>query len=155
MAQLYHNPFGGTNLYYPTEQEEIYQLYVQSSGKKIIDMSPFPRMVDLWFAGFSLAVHKKLARVDLSDKKPVKLHDGTVFDNDQDRWRVQALMLVAIGIEGNVDIVSEPRRIIDIANSFAAAGVPHIRDMICDGPSSDGIWNLSESLCNLLSEANG
>ena len=153
MAQRYYNPFARTELFYPPQQKEVYDLYTQTGGKKIVDKCPFPRMVDLWFAGISLAIHKKLQPVNLSGEN-IKFHDGSVFDNDEDRWRVQVLLLIAIAIEDSVDIVSQPRRIIDIANSLAAAGVPHIVVMLRDG-GEDEIWNLSESLCKLLPDSNG
>ena len=60
-----------------------------------------------------------------------------------------AVMLVAIAVEDSVEIVAEPRRMMNIANGLAAAGVPHIADMLRDG-NQDPIWNLSEALVKLL-----
>ena len=153
MTQRYPNPFTGIWLLYPAEQEEVYKMYTQPGSNKAFDARPFPRMVDLWFASICLAVRKGLKPVSPSGKTS-RLYEGSAFDNDQDRWRVQALMLIAIFIEDSVDIVTEPRRIIDIANNLAATGVPHIKKMLENG-NDDEIWNLSEGLCDLLSEANG
>lgn len=58
-------------------------------------------------------------------------------------------MLIAIAVEGNVEIVSEPRRMMAIANGLAAAGVPHIVEMLRDG-DQEPIWNLSGSLDGIL-----
>ena len=58
-------------------------------------------------------------------------------------------MLVAIAIDGNVEIVGEPRRMIAIANGLAAAGVPDIVEMLRDG-AQDPIWNLSDALKEIL-----
>ena len=61
-------------------------------------------------------------------------------------------MLVAIAVKGNVEIVSEPRRMMDIANGLAAAGVPHIVEMLRRNRDQDPIWNLSDSLYEILKE---
>lgn len=147
MAQRYHNPFAGIDLIAPVEQRDVYDRYCQTGGRAIIDQSPFPRMVDLWFAGFSLAARKQLAPIELSGQETFKFIEGSIFDRDS--WRVQAVMLVAIAVEDSVEIVAEPRRIMAIANGLAAAGIPHIVDMLRDG-SQDPIWNLSEALVKLL-----
>ena len=52
-------------------------------------------------------------------------------------------------MEDNVEIVGEPRRMMAIANGLAAAGIPHIVEMLRDG-DQDAIWNLSEALDEML-----
>ena len=106
-------------------------------------------MVDLWFTGLSLAARKQLTPVDLSEQKTTKFHEGSVLDSDS--WRVHTIMLVAIAIDGNVEIVGEPHRMIAFANGLAAAGVPHIIEILRDG-DQDPIWNLSDSLDEILKE---
>jgi len=147
MTQRYYNPFAGIDLVAPVEQREIYDRYTQSGGRAVIDQSPFPRMVDLWFAGLCFAVRKQVERVDISGQDTFKFIDGSIFDRDS--WRVQAVMLIAIALEDNVDIAGEPRRIMAIANGLAAAGIPYIVDMLRDG-DQDPIWNLSENLDAIL-----
>lgn len=147
MTQRYHNPFAGIDLVAPVEQRDVYDRYTQSGGRAVIDQSPFPRMVDLWFAGFCLAARKQLEPVDLSGRDTFKFIDGSIFDRDS--WRVQAVMLIAISVDDNVEVAGEPRRIIAIANGLAAAGLPYIVDMLKDG-DQDAIWNLSESLDGIL-----
>jgi hypothetical protein len=146
MTQRYHNPFAGIDLLAPVDQREVYDRYCQTGGRAVIDQSPFPRMVDFWFAGLSIAARKQLKPIDLG-KDPFKFIEGSIFDRDS--WRVQAIMLVAIGYEGNVEIVGEPRRMIAMANGLAAAGIPHVVDMLRDG-DQDAIWNFSEALDGLL-----
>jgi hypothetical protein len=60
-------------------------------------------------------------------------------------------MLTAIAVEDNVEVAAQPRRMMAIANGLAAAGVPHIVDMLQDG-DQDAIWNLSDCLDSLLSK---
>lgn len=147
MTQRYYNPFAGIDLIAPVEQRDLYDRYCQTGGRAVIDQSPFPRMVDFWFAGLSVAGRKQLTPVDLSKQETFKFIEGSIFDRDS--WRVQAIMLVAIAVEDNVEIVGEPRRIMAIANGLAAAGVPHVVDMLRDG-DQDPIWNLSESIDETL-----
>ena len=143
MAQRYHNPFAGLDLIAPVEQRDFYDRYCQTGGHAVVDQSPFPRMVDFWFVGLSLAARKELKPINLADQKTFKFIEGSIFDRDS--WRVQAVMLIAIVVDGRVEIVGEPRRMITIANGLAAAGVPLIVEMIRDG-GQPPIWNLSDSL---------
>ena len=150
--QRYHNPFAGIDLIIPIDQREAYDRYCQTQTRGLttsIDLRPFPRMVDLWFTGLSLAARKQLTPADLSEQKTTKFHEGSVLDSDS--WRVHTIMLVAIAIDGNVKIVGEPHRMIALANGLAAAGVPHIIEILRDG-DQDPIWNLSDSLDEILKE---
>lgn len=147
MTQRYHNPFAGIDLIAPVEQREAYDRYCQTAGHAVIDQSPFPRMVDFWFAGLSVGARMRLEPVDLSRQDTFKFIEGSIFDRDS--WRVQALMLIAIAVADSVEIVGEPRRMMAIANGLAAAGVPYVVDMLRDG-DQDPIWNLSEALDDVL-----
>jgi hypothetical protein len=149
VAQQYHNPFASIDLIAPIKQRNFYDLYCQTGGRASVDQSPFPRMVDFWFAGLSLAARKQLKLVNLAKPETFKFIDGSIFDSDS--WRVQVVMLVAIAVDGNMEIVSEPRRMMTIANGLAAAGVPHIVEMLREG-NQDPIWNLSDSLDEILRE---
>ena len=143
MTQRYHNPFAGIDLIAPIEHRDAYDHYCQRSGRTVIDQSPFPRMVDFWFAGLSMAARKGLRPVDLAKQQTFKFIEGSILDRDS--WRVQSVMLIAIAIEDNVEVLSQPRRMMAIANGLAAVGIPEVVDMLKDG-DQDPIWNLSESL---------
>ena len=104
-------------------------------------------MVDFWFAGLSLAAHRQLKPINLVRQETFKFIEGSIFDRDS--WRIQAVMLIAIAVEDDVKIVGEPRRMMTIANGLAAAGIPHIVEMIRDG-NQDPIWNLSDALNEIL-----
>jgi len=147
MTQRYHNPFAGVDLIAPIEQRDVYDRYCQTGGRAVIDQSPFPRMVDFWFTGLSLAARKGLPTADLSKQKTFKFIEGSIFDRDS--WRVQTVMLIAIAIEDNVEIVGEQRRMMAIANGLAASGIPHVVEMLQNG-DQDPIWNLSEELDSFL-----
>ena len=151
MIQQYHNPFSNISLIVPETQSGFYVQYCQTQavGRKNVDRSPFRRKVDLWFAGLSLAARKQLEPAKLKKQDTSPFNIGMVFD--QDPWRVHALMLIAIAVDGNVEIVSDPRRMMDIANGLAAAGVDLIVEMLREGGQAP-IWNLSDALTELLQE---
>ena len=144
----YYNPFAGMYLVYPVEQEPEYHKYCQTGGRKPIDQSPFGRMVDLWFAGLSVATRKGLSSIDLSGKKTSNMIQGAIFDG-KDSWRVQFLMLVAIAMEDDVVVVERPNRMMSIANGLAAAGVPYVVEMLQGGDQLP-IWNLTDALESIL-----
>lgn len=151
MAQRYHNPFAGMDLVAPIEHRGFYDMYCQTAGPTSNDQSPFPRMVDFWFAGMSIAVRNHLSGVKTSGQETFKFHEGSVFDRDS--WRVQAIMLVSVAIADDVEIVGNPRRMIDIANGLAAAGIPKVVEILRDG-DQDPIWNLSDALDDILRDQN-
>lgn len=151
MVQQYHNPFSNIGLIVPKVQLDFYDQYCQTQavGRKNVDRSPFRRKVDLWFAGLSLAARKQFEPAKLKKQDTSQFNTGVVFD--QDPWRIQALMLIAIAVNGNVKIVSDPRGMMDIANGLAAAGVDLIVEMLREGGQTP-IWNLSDALAELLQE---
>src|ERR1700756_4434406 len=102
----YYNPFAGIDLIAPVEQRDVYDRYCQTGGRAVIDQSPFPRMVDLWFTALAVAARKGLSPVDLGKQETFKFIEGSILDRDS--WRVQALMLVALAIEDDVNTVGEP-----------------------------------------------
>ena len=150
MVQQYHNPFAKLGLIVPDIQQDYYDQYcrTQTVGKINVDRSPFRRMVDLWFAGLSLAARKQLKPMDLTKKETHRFITGEIFDGE-DSWRIQVIILIAITIDGNLEIVLEPRKMMDIANGLAATGVEMIVDMLREGDQVP-IWNLSDALDELL-----
>ena len=148
MAQQYDNPFHNMQIISPETQRDDYDHYCQTGQQRAkADTSPFPRKVDLWFTGLSLAVRKNLQPIDLTKEKTVNIISGDIFNTDG--WQAQTIMLIAIAVEGKVEVVLEPRRMMDIANSLAAAGVNQIIKILNEG-SQKPIWNLSEAFTELF-----
>ena len=76
-----------------------------------------------------------------------KIIDGSIFGSDP--WRVHTLMLIAIGKTGDVQVVSEPRKMMALANGLAVAGLPKVIEMLKEG-DAEPIWNLSGAVDSLL-----
>ena len=148
MALQYDNPFSNMQIISPITQRSDYDQYCQQGQKQAnANVSPFPRKVDLWFAGILIAMHKKLERIDLTKEETVNIISGDIFNTDG--WQIQAIMLIAIAVEDNLEIVLEPSEMMRIANGLAAAGVPFIVKMLNEGTHKP-IWNLSDAIHKLL-----
>ena len=148
MADRYFNPFQAIDINVPEEFHASFTRYCQRSAGAVIDQSPFPRMVDLWFLSVCIGARFDLAPVDLKNYKTRKIIDGSIFSSDP--WRIHTLMLIAIAKKGgDVQIVSRPREMMAIANGLAVAGLPRVIEMLQDG-SADPIWNLSDEIDRIL-----
>lgn len=148
MTQRYHNPFSATRLEYPTGQKPHYDKYVARSSGRSVDNSPFPRMIDLWWTGLSLAVRNELEPIDLSKAQTARFEFGSILDGDP--WRIHFLRLIAMQRRGP-EILTNPPEIVSLANGLAAAGVPGIVEMLTDGDQLPA-WNFMRAMENLLSE---
>ena len=147
MVDRYFNPFQAIDINVPVEFHKMFTRYCQRSANAVIDQSPFPRMVDLWFLSVCVAARLGLEPADTSKYETKKIIDGSIFSSDS--WRVHALMLIAIGKSGDVEIVSNPREMMVIASGLAIAGLPKVIEMLKDG-DAEPIWNLSDAVDTLL-----
>ena len=146
MTDRYYNPFQTSELRIPEGFREEVSRYCQGptqEGRRTgLGEAPFPRMVDMWFLALCLGA-KGGKRKDVVGVKMHKFMDGTVLSSDP--WRIDALMLLAISLTNDTAIVAEPARIINLANEYAAGGLPDVIDMLRDG-DADAIYNLSDNL---------
>ena len=148
MAERYHNPFATIDVSIPAEYHPEVVRYCQHEARASLDQSPFPRMVDMWFLAVCVAARLALKPEEVAGRKTIKIIDGSIFNSDP--WRVHTLMLVSIAHAGTVEIVSDSRRMMAIANGLAIAGLPKVLELIKEG-AGDPIWNLSEAIQNLVS----
>ncbi len=145
----YYNPFQAIDINVPVEFHEAFTRYCQRSADAIIDQSPFPRMVDLWFLSVCVAARLGLEPADITKYDTTKIIDGSIFSSDP--WRIHILMLIAIAKTDNVEIVTEPRKVMTLANGLAVAGLPAVIRMLKEG-SAEPIWNLSDAIDSILRE---
>ena len=147
MADRYFNPFQAIDINVPVEFHEAFTRYCQRSANVVIDASPFPRMVDLWFLSVCVAARLGLEPADITKFDTRKIIDGSIFSSDP--WRVHTLMLIAISKSGDVQVVSEPRTMMALANGLAVAGLPKVIEML-KGGDAEPIWNLSDAIDGML-----
>lgn len=144
--ELTHNPFQAIDISVPEEDHETYTHYCHRGSAQRIDASPFERMIDLWFFSVCIAVMHRLKPQEVTGKTK-KIIDGSIFASDP--WRIHVLMLIAIAETDDVAIVSEPTKIMNLANGLAAAGLHRVVEMLTEG-SAEAIWNLSDATASLL-----
>ena len=150
MVSRYNNPFAGNQLVYPEDQKEYYQTYCGAGGGRDIDEQPFPRMVDLWFAGLCIAARKGLTAANLTGRRTVNMIPGSIFSGE-DAWRVQLIRLICLALDNDVEALDRPGGMVAMANGLAAAGVPLIAEMLSDG-KQPSIWNLSDAVDELVAQ---
>jgi hypothetical protein len=150
MSSRYFNPFQGLDIRVPNRFREAFGRYCQThsedGAKSSVVHSPFPRMVDMWFLAACLGAQGgKPADCDMKDT--YKIIDANILSSDP--WRIDALVLLAIGYTKNAEIISQPRDVLAIASGFAVAGMDRLLEMLADG-DSEPVWNLSDELDRLL-----
>lgn len=154
MANLYEsNPFQALQVDVSVSLHGEIERYSQTGGKgsSNADHRPFPRMIDMWFLAVCVAAHLDLKPVEFEKGEKTKtIVVGSIFGSDP--WRIHILMLLAIAKSGDESIVTEPTRMFRIATELANAGIPKLVEMLEEG-NSDPIWNISQSIANLLEKA--
>ncbi len=142
-----YNPFINIDLRLPNAFFEEVKRYCQTrpeGGKADPTQSPFPRYVDFWF----LAVCVGSAQTTKLPDEPAGGWRGFITGSEglgSDGWRVDLLELLAIAAKDDAAIVGEPRQVLDVANRYAAAGVPQVLEWLKSG-QSDPIDNVLDRL---------
>lgn len=141
-----YNPFQALDLKVPREFHEDLTRFsrtqsVAGEKKNSLD-NPFDRYVDLWMLGVCLGAREGRT-VELKGSAAHTFVTGVVLATDPDR--IELLELLAIGHTGDPYIVAEPRQVIDLANGFAAVGVPMVVEMLKSGRGRP-LWNLTEAV---------
>jgi hypothetical protein len=124
------NPYVNLELKYPSQYSEDFKKYTsrfksEDGSAKDIDRSPFDLFVDFWWAAIGVGV----CEGRLSDtEKLEKFVTGVVLS--QTPWRITHLELLAIAHTGFPDVIGRPGEVIEIANGYAATGVPILVEML-------------------------
>jgi hypothetical protein len=135
------NPYVNLELKIPSQYSEDFKKYTsrfksEDGSAKDIDRSPFDRYVDFWWAAVGVGVCE--GRVSNTDDSE-KFVTGVVLS--QDPWRITHLELLAIAHNGSPDVISRPGEVIEIANGYAATGVPILVELLLK--KSEPIWDVS------------
>lgn len=142
-----YNPFINIDLRFPTAFFEDVKRYCQTrpeGGRADPTQSPFPRYVDFWF----LAVCVGAAQSTKLPDEPAGGWRGFITGSEglgSDGWRIDLLELLAIAAKDDAAVVGEPREVLDVANRYAAAGVPQVLEWLKSG-QSDPIDNVLDRL---------
>ena len=148
------NPFANQAIHVPKAYHEDLRLYSTIFGSvegrpKDIEEAPFKRYVDFWLLAAAVgASQDHFMTVD-----PAERHEfitGVVLQRD--RATIEFLFLLAIAHTGDPFVVRNPRQVLDIAEGYAAGGIPLVKDMMEAG-HLPALQNLTRSLVKSLSPA--
>lgn len=146
------NAFSGVDVHLPIQfRKEFHEYCLTRTGgsRPNPELSPFPRMVDMWFLAVGLAVKEKLKpKIESKGGETYKAIEGNVFGSDD--WRSDALMLIAIAHEGDISIAKKPNDMMRIANGYALAGLPRLIDVLENRKGDTTLDHLCDYLLELL-----
>jgi len=140
--------FVNADVFAPTSMQPYFQRYSQSTGASTLadlNRKPFPRMVDFWFLAVCVAIKLALKPVKV-EGQTYKAIDGAALVSPE--WRIDALKLIAIGETGDVAVVNDARRVMEIANGLAFAGMPHLIEILEENPDDEAL-GLGDSLAEM------
>lgn len=134
-----YNPFAPLTLHLPESVEEQVNRLVRQGVKDATPADrPFARKVDVWALAIAFAVANDLPIAEGVRMK--RFADGSVLQRNP--TIITLLELLAIGRTGDPQVVAEPRKVVDLANGLAAAGV----ELILQAADQPGlpVWKLGE-----------
>lgn len=147
-----YNPFANIDLHYPVAYREEVTRYTTSQGgdgDTSAESSPFVRVVDLWAAAVAIGAQMD-AYVTQDDKKSKhRFITGSVLQGDLSR--IEFIQLIAIGHTGDPYVVKDSKKVIEIAEAFAAGGLPVLIDWMSKGLQTP-IVGLTKQLIRFLNE---
>jgi hypothetical protein len=142
------NPYVNLELKIPNQYSEDFKKYTsrfksEDGSVKDIDRSPFDRYVDFWWVAIGVGVCEgRISNTGDSEK----FVTGVVLT--QDPWRITHLELLAIAYTGSPDVIGRPGEVIEIANGYAATGVPILVEILLK--KSEPIWDVSNYLRKVM-----
>lgn len=120
-------------------EASVHDFYKQLTTAKNAEESPFLTMKDLFMLaaciGFQMKQSKPLGRRE----QPFHY---SVFTEAED---IPILKAIAIANTGDVAVLSEPERIVEIAEQYANAGIHEIRSVVAEN-AGQPLWNLVEAI---------
>ena len=152
------NEFAGTSISLPKNfQSDLHQYCRTRTEGKPNDPedSPFPRMVDMWFMALCIAVKESIPPVLEKKSKTTdyyKVSDGNIFGSDSGSWRSVAIMLITISHEDNIEVVSDPHKMMRIANAYALAGLPRLISILEERGRDTALDHLSYEIDSMISK---
>ena len=123
------NPFSSSDI-------EIAKIFrermddLQSQGDR---RKPFPRMIDVWWAGMCIGLREGQRRKLEGDT--IKFATGVIFDSDP--WRIAHLQLLGLA-ETGTDAIAEDswaNRVIVSASEYANYGMSWLFDVVAGAPN--------------------
>lgn len=131
-----YNPFANIDLHLPVAFMDAVRRYCRTQGAEKdgeFESVPFNRIVDLWALSIATGFADEMP-IPLDREQSHKFHTGQVIQGNLEL--IELLHLVAIAHTNDPFIVRDSRRVIAIADSYAAGGLPTILRSLDEGLSA-------------------
>ena len=150
------NPFANQAVHVPKAYHEDLNHYSTTfgsadGGAKNPEESPFKRYVDFWLLAAAIGASEEQFMAVHSTERH-EFITGVVFQRDL--ATIEFLFLLAIAHSGDPFVVQDPRQVLNIAEGYAAAGIPLVKEMMETG-HLPALQNLTRSLIKSLSGSDG
>ena len=142
-----YNPFANVDLHIPKALHDEVTRFTSSQsgmGYSSEESRPFIRYVDLWSAAVAVGAEED---VYVSNTEKHRFIQGSVLQGDL--ARIEFLQLIALARTQDPHIVMEPRRVIEIADAYAAGGLPILLDWL-DGGVQTPMISLTKNVIDFL-----
>ncbi len=146
-----YNPFANLDLHIPVAYWEDVKQYTTTqggAGDTSEQSSPFLRYVDLWAAAIAIGAEEG-AYVSVSGAEQHRFHTGQVLQGDL--VRIEFLQLVAIAHSKDPFVVTQPSKVIEIADAYAAGGLPILIEWLGGGVQTPMV-SVTKKMIHYLAE---
>lgn len=147
-----YNPFGNLDLHIPNAYRDDVRRYTTTQGgdgDTSEASTPFVRQVDLWAAAVAVGAEEK-AFVTVSSADQHRFIQGFVLQGDL--VRIEFLQLIAIAHTEDPYVVTDSRKVIQIADAYAAGGLPILIDWL-DGGVQTPMVSVTKNVIRFLAES--
>lgn len=144
-----YNPFGNLDLHIPTAYRDDVKRYTTTQGgdgDTSEESAPFVRYVDLWAAAVAVGAEE---RAHVSNIDQHRFIQGSVLQGDL--VRIEFLQLIAIAHTEDPYVVMDARKVIDIADGYAAGGLPILMDWL-DGGVQTPMVSVTKNIIRFLAD---
>ena len=127
-----YNPFLNNSLRFPERHWADVQKYTTTGvPNPDPDRRPFRRYIDIWWAGMCIGIlEEQLTKVPANECHTFS--PGSILSSDP--WRIIHLQLLAVGLTESRTILDDPSAIVQMANDYAATGLPLLFDRMNNTP---------------------
>lgn len=144
-----YNPFGNIDLHIPAAYRDEVKRYTAThgaDGDSPEGSAPFVRYVDLWAAAVAVGAEEHAL---VSNTEQHRFIQGSVLQGDL--IRIEFLQLIAIAYTEDPYVVTNPRKVIEIADGYAAGGLPILMDWLEGGVQTPMI-SVTKNVIRFLEE---
>lgn len=147
------NIFAGQDIYLPLKYQAYFHQYsltrIDGANNDPED-SPFPRMIDMWFLAFCLAVKDGLDPTYEIAGEKYKAIEGVVLGSDG--WRSNLIQIIVLTLTEEIELIISPREMLNIANAYAITGLPILINLLEERGPETALDFLCEELSIMIDD---